>query len=184
MAYEIKPISASEFVTSKTKLPRFQRKQTWGPKDNFKLCISVFKKYPIGVVIINQRKKEDYLLDGRQRLNALRLMYSNPVEIYNWAKSYIGIKPNWSEEQIREGFWVKIDEYMRSGAEDNSTATSSDLSANNDEEEVGSSQTVVDDDFSFDENEQKENLALLLDIILLMHKDKWKTIFDFRKPVG
>ncbi|MDT8718070.1 DUF262 domain-containing protein [Clostridium sp. 19966] len=56
------------------KLPRFQRKQTWKPTDNFKLCISVFKGYPIGVVIINSCNKPDridWLLDGRQRRHAL-----------------------------------------------------------------------------------------------------------------
>lgn len=46
--YEIRPETLKTFVENpEIKLPRFQRKQTWNEIDNFKLCISLFKKYPI-----------------------------------------------------------------------------------------------------------------------------------------
>ena len=87
MSYVIESKTVKEFISMDTALPRFQRKQTWGPKDNFKLCISVFKDYPIGVVIINNSGKY-WVLDGRQRLNALVNMSKSPTEVYKWAQKF------------------------------------------------------------------------------------------------
>ena len=53
MAFGISENTTSYFLNNKIDLPRFQRKATWDERDNFKLCISVFKGYPIGVIIMN-----------------------------------------------------------------------------------------------------------------------------------
>ena len=90
----------------KIRFPRFQRKKTWDNKDNFKLCISIFKGYPIGVVIINELGGYEYLLDGRQRLNALRLMKSDPKEVYRWAKSFVGFSYSEDIEELKTKFWL------------------------------------------------------------------------------
>lgn len=81
--YEIRPETVKSFITDRNvRLPRFQRKQTWDPKKNFQLCISLFKEYPIGVCILSvdesKGKTVRWLLDGRQRKNALTKMYEDP----------------------------------------------------------------------------------------------------------
>ena len=78
--YEIRPESIKTFITDRNvKLPRFQRKQTWDDKKNFQLCISLFKEYPIGVSILSVDESKGrtirWLLDGRQRKNALAMMF-------------------------------------------------------------------------------------------------------------
>ena len=101
MAYKIEPKTVKEFIDMDTSLPRFQRKQTWKPKDNFKLCISVFKDYPVGVVIINNSAGKNWILDGRQRLNALSKINKNPREVYDWARSFIGFKNADAEDVVK-----------------------------------------------------------------------------------
>lgn len=81
--YEIRPETVKTFIIDRNiKLPRFQRKQTWDEKKNFQLCISLFKEYPIGVCILSvdvtREKTVRWLLDGRQRKNALSLIYEDP----------------------------------------------------------------------------------------------------------
>lgn len=81
--YEIRPEAVKTFITDRSiQLPRFQRKQTWDAKKNFQLCISVFKGYPMGVCILSlendKGRTKRFLLDGRQRRNALTLMYETP----------------------------------------------------------------------------------------------------------
>ena len=118
--YQIKSETLLSYVTDpKIKLPRFQRKQTWKFKDNFALLISVFKKYPIGVSIINKQEEDGktvrFLLDGRQRRNALISAFKNPINIYDWTKSVIKveddvtkkigkIKSTTTEKEIIAGF--------------------------------------------------------------------------------
>ena len=76
--YGITSEKAIDIATANWSLPRFQRKRAWGDKERFKLCISIFKKYPIGTVVIkkeNLGEGEDsrfWLLDGRQRRDTIR----------------------------------------------------------------------------------------------------------------
>ncbi|MBQ5559229.1 MAG: DUF262 domain-containing protein, partial [Lachnospiraceae bacterium] len=114
--YEIRPESVKFFITDKNiRLPRFQRKQTWDEKKNFELCISLFKEYPLGVTIVNVEKKDGinirWLLDGRQRRNALVKLYEDPDNIYKWAKKYIKFKNNSQPQEICDMFWETINEY-------------------------------------------------------------------------
>lgn len=115
--YEIRPETVKTFITDRNiKLPRFQRKQTWDEKKNFQLCISLFKEYPIGVCILsvenNNNKTVRWLLDGRQRKNALSLIYEDPENIYNWGKKFIGFKNSDQPSELEEKFWNKIYKYI------------------------------------------------------------------------
>lgn len=120
-SYEIRPESIKTFIEDRTvKLPRFQRKQTWDEKKDFALAISVFKGFPLGVVVINKeidnRKPLKWLLDGRQRRNALTNMLLDPEAIYDWARRFVGFKQSAEATDIEEQYWKKIEEYL--GADD------------------------------------------------------------------
>lgn len=121
--YHIKPESIKAFLDDDTiRLPRFQRKQTWKDEQNFKLVISVFKDFPLGVTIINKatynRKTTRWLLDGRQRRYALMQMSTNPENLYEWGKRFIKIKSNDSESDIRDKFWNVVEAYLNNGDDD------------------------------------------------------------------
>ena len=120
-SYEIRPESIKTFIEDRTvKLPRFQRKQTWDEKKDFALAISVFKGFPLGVVVINKevenRKPLKWLLDGRQRRNALTNMLLDPEAIYVWARRFVGFKQSAEATDIEDLYWKKIEEYL--GADD------------------------------------------------------------------
>lgn len=115
--YHIKGESILTFLEDQTiRLPRFQRKQTWNNDQNFKLAISLFKDFPIGVTIINKQslggKSTRWLLDGRQRRNALEKIYQDPENIYLWARKYLGLKNSDQLTDVQEKFWSKIDTYI------------------------------------------------------------------------
>ena len=160
VAFGISEGTTSYFINNKIELPRFQRKATWKEKDNFELCISVFKGYPIGVIIVNEMGKEGkkYLLDGRQRRNALLSMYQNPVKVYEWAQKFIGLKSNMQEAEVRDKFAEKIHMYLQSEFE-----RSTEESESNEYDEVG------DNVPTFDVDLQSANMHALLDLILLVH---------------
>lgn len=176
---------------SELKLPRFQRKATWNKKQNFELCISVFQDYPVGVVIVNKERNASWLLDGRQRRNALKLMRENPVEVYNWAKAYIGFNQREDEGEIIRLYWDKVEKYLQK--EDRPTTEK------NDDNDDDNNNVVVDDEeinvydeddeeeleSSFDSEKQKQGLKLLLDIVLMVHQIKqgisrWEKTFDYK----
>ena len=180
MAFGISENTTSYFINNKIDLPRFQRKATWKDDDNFKLCISVFKGYPIGVVIVNETGTKKFLLDGRQRRNALIKMYDDPVEVYKWATKFIGIKGNMLEEEVKDRFSEKISEYLQSEFNKSTEETTE-----NDENDM-----VVDDEVgkSFDADLQSENMHALLDLILLVHgrysqTNRFAGVFKFNKII-
>ena len=113
--YEIRPESLKTFITANNiKLPRFQRKQTWDAKKNFELCISVFKNYPIGVSILSVDESRNssvrWLLDGRQRRNALKLMFDDPENVYNWAQKFIKFRNGDQPHELQEKYWDKVND--------------------------------------------------------------------------
>ncbi|MDP2452973.1 MULTISPECIES: DUF262 domain-containing protein [unclassified Kaistella] len=121
--YQVKPETILTFLNDHTiRFPRFQRKQTWKAEQNLKLAISVFKSYPIGVTIINKQafgsKSTRWLLDGRQRRNALLLMQQNPENIYEWSKKFFGLKNTDQHQDIKDKFWDKIADYLNDSDED------------------------------------------------------------------
>lgn len=175
--YEIRPESIKTFITDRNvKLPRFQRKQTWDEKKNFQLCISLFKEYPIGVCILSVEESKSktvrWLLDGRQRKNALAMMYDDPENIYNWAKRFIGFKNSDQPSELEEKFTSKINEYIEADLDD--------------EFEI---ESMEDEDNSVASDENDENiisngtygLDFLLDIIKIIH-NKQKKNTGFTKP--
>lgn len=121
--YKIEPESIKTFLDdSSVRFPRFQRKQTWNSDQNFKLAISVFKDFPLGVTIINRAiynsMSTRWLLDGRQRRNALSLMYANPENLYDWSKKFVGIKPGDQPSDITRKFWAAVESYLNDGDEE------------------------------------------------------------------
>ena len=168
--YEIRPETLKTFVTLRNiKLPRFQRKQTWDEKKNFELCISVFKQYPIGVIILSEDTDRTgtvkWLLDGRQRRNALKEMYDDPEVIYHWAQKFIKFKNNIQPLDLQDKFNDKISEFLEA----------------EDEVYVNENEAIVDEgvcETLTDENEEDDidqtfdiqnGLSLLFDIIRVSH---------------
>ncbi len=166
MSYSIETRTVTEFVTDNTiRLPRFQRKSTWKPDQNFELAISMFKEYPLGVIVINDERGTSWLLDGRQRRNALKELRNNPDTVYDAAKNYIKFKPNESEDTLKAKFWQKVDAYLVAYA-----AMSDDerKSMGDDFDYTGSD---LDED-GIDRKRQQEGLSVLLEIILMVHQKK------------
>lgn len=157
MPYSIVESKAQAFIDETLKLPRYQRKQTWGPEDNFKLCISIFKGYPIGVVIINYNNDEGFLLDGRQRKNALTLMKEDPILLYMWAKKFLGLKDNDTDSTVRDKFTEKINLYLQDVDKTNEDETDVDSAI-----EEGIERSISSDI-------QSKNLEVLTNLILLIH---------------
>lgn len=183
MAFGISENTTSYFINNKIDLPRFQRKATWKENDNFKLCISVFKGYPIGVVIVNEMGKQGkkYLLDGRQRRNALTTMYSNPVAVYTWARKFVGFNDNTSEDEVKEKFREKISEYLQTEF-DKATEDAEVL------QEALENEEALTVEKTFDAGIQGENMHLLLDLILMVHNkfkksNRFEGIFKFDKLI-
>lgn len=185
--YEIRPESLKNFIEdTNIQLPRFQRKQTWDDKKNFELVISIFKEYPMGVSILNVEDvdgvKTRWLLDGRQRRNALQKFYEDPENVYLWAKKYLGLKTSDQLQDVDDKFWDSINEYL----EDDEV-----------EEELNISDSDNNLDFEVERNEDegpvydsaKTGLELLLHIIKMTHNKNSKFSgftrpFDFSKEIG
>lgn len=120
--YQIRPESVLTFLEdTSVRFPRFQRKQTWKEDQNIKLIISLFKNFPIGITIINKeslgRKSTKWLLDGRQRRNALEKMYQDPENIYVWAKKYFKLSGNDQPQDVKQKFWDEMEAYLNEGDE-------------------------------------------------------------------
>lgn len=181
MSYIIEPMSLITFLDeTKLRLPRFQRKSTWDKKQNFELAISIFQDYPVGVVIINQEQRVSWLLDGRQRRNALISMRNDPVELYEWARNYIGFKKTADPQDIKELYWGKVEEYLQT--EESDEVRENEYESEDDEDIA---EDIPEED-SFDSTKQRQGLQTLLDLILMVHQIKsvgsrWEQIFDFRK---
>jgi hypothetical protein len=170
MAYHINELKVTDFIGDTTiKLPRFQRRQAWDVKKDFGLCVSMFKGYPLGVVIYNHTKvgtKDiNYLLDGRQRRSALKNLIENPSKLYQAAIRYLGIKANVSDAELDEAYWVKIGTYLNQST-DNLDAVESD------EDET---------DSDIDADTQKGNLKLLLEYLHLLHGNSKKDVTALEK---
>ncbi|AUZ04057.2 hypothetical protein ADP71_02370 [Vitreoscilla sp. C1] len=176
--YEIRPESLITFVTdSNIKLPRFQRKQTWDDKKNFELCISLFKEYPIGVTILNidntQNHTTRWLLDGRQRRNALTQFYNDPENIYNWAKKYIGFLNKDQPDEVEKKFWEKITEYLEDEEIISAEVEQKNSSVNAIEDNSEADPSLEDSENSDIPTQNLYGLNLLIRIIRLTHhKDK------------
>lgn len=168
------------FRGKQTSTSEISEESDMGQKQNFELAISVFQDYPVGVVIVNQEQKISWLLDGRQRRSALSTMRDNPVELYEWARSYIGFGKTADELEVKTTYWEKVEYYLQT----EETTEEDDDSINQYEEDDGTAQD--EEENSFDSTKQRKGLQTLLDIILMVHQNKpsgskWEQTFDFRK---
>lgn len=176
--YETKAQSLKSFVEdSSIKLPRFQRKLTWNKKKNFFLAVSVIKNYPLGVTIL--RVEQDpktklttkWLLDGRQRRNALQQMLTDPVQIYEWARVALGIKGNDNTASIQDKFRKKIEEYIEI-----EPYSEEERNFNNDQESTTLEVENIEMESTFQEDtlesEPIKDLEFLLGIVILAHNGK------------
>lgn len=167
MSYSIETRTVTEFVTdSNIRLPRFQRKSTWKPSQNFELAISMFKEYPLGVIVINDEKGTSWLLDGRQRRNALKELRDNPDLVYDAAKTYIKFKSNEPEDSLKEKFWQKVDSYLVNYA----AMSDEEIAQAEGNEDMGEEDPANED--GINRARQQEGLKTLLDIILMVHQKK------------
>jgi len=120
-----------------------------------------------------------WLLDGRQRRNALTQFYKDPESIYTWAKKFIGFKANDQLHDLEEKFWEKLNIYLEEDEEKNEE----DDIADNEEEQntVDTSELVYD--------QSQGGIDLLLHIIKLVHNKTNKHSgftrpFDFSKEIS
>ena len=185
--YKIEPLALDKFINDKNyKLPRYQRKDTWKADQYFKLCISLFQGYPIGVSIVNSKDNIFWLLDGRQRRTCLKTLAENPVTVYEWAKKFCNLKTSDSPLEVREKFFYEVKRYLGSDTVNDSEnpdgQESTDDSPENDEEiEIADfEETDKDADTTI-----FRNLTKLLDYILMVHpgttkSNSWFKAFDFK----
>jgi hypothetical protein len=188
--YEIRPESVKTFIEDRSiKLPRFQRKQTWDEKKNFSLLISVFKKFPLGVIVVNKEKSNrlftKWLLDGRQRRNALMQIQVDPECLYIWARKFIGFKSNDQPSEIEDKYWEKIEKHLGEEQQESNEQDESNVddNANLDEGDESDNDIAEDDGEKVlvEVREGFRDLELLLEFILLIHK-KTKKFSGFSKP--
>lgn len=189
--YEIRPESVKTFVEDNSiKLPRFQRKQTWDDKKNFELCISIFKEYPMGVCILNLEKQNGvetkWLLDGRQRRNALSTIWDDPEQIYIWAKKWLKLKNNDQLADVEEKFWEGLNEYLEEDIIENDEKDDNDIEQNNENNDDLDDSLSTSEEVEFNLNSY--GLEFLLEIIKLIHNKTTKFSgftrpFDFTKLI-
>ncbi|MCM3217787.1 DUF262 domain-containing protein [Niallia taxi] len=209
--YQINSQSAKTLTDGgNVRLPRFQRKQTWNDKKNFMLCISIFNDYPIGMFVLNREKLKTkngivdtlWLLDGRQRRNALTKILDNPENIYTWAKAYIKFKNTDAENEIEDKFWGAVTAHLETDEDNESDKNDNSPSTETGEIESDTIEIIDDDDYDESDlglivdsseevaatlegstNDIKTNLGLklLLQIIITCHKINKKNS-GFSKP--
>lgn len=192
--YEIRPESIKTFITANNiQLPRFQRKQTWDAKKNFELCISVFKNYPIGVSILsvdtNRNKPVRWLLDGRQRRNALKQLFEDPENVYFWAQKFVKFKNNDQPQELMDKYWEKIDEFLEKEDEPTETESSEALQEDDIQDNDENLPDEVDTTEDSTNADLRDGLNLLFEIIRLCHNKTQKGTgftapFDFSKCVN
>ncbi|WP_226556633.1 DUF262 domain-containing protein [Priestia aryabhattai] len=209
--YEVDNVSYLNYAQGRDiRLPRFQRKDVWKAEKQFALMISLFKGYPIGVVVLNEEKAlhkrrglitTSWLLDGRQRRTTLISAYSNPEVIYEWAKKFIKFSNSSHPEEVKDAFWKKLEGYLEQDDENLVIVEDTEFEDNNDDllnvlrDEDMLEEIEDDDELIYDENgnesaedaysnlnlRQDIGLNMLLEIILMCHK-KTKTGTNYTKP--
>lgn len=186
--YTPTPKTAYEIVTNTNlKLPRFQRKQAWKDADRFKLCISLFKGYPLGTIVERRENKISWLLDGRQRRDTLVQML-DPVNVYKWAQSFLKFKIKDDESEIKRLFYHHLNEFLYKGDESEEKHKDDELEEetfdigeiNEDADSESGKESFSSISCILDQEDEKE-LEDLLFIILSVHKTTDKSS-EFTKP--
>lgn len=185
--YHIKSYTIREFIEDEQIiLPRYQRKKTWDALKNFQLCISVFKQYPIGVCILSEMNSPSgevrkYLLDGRQRRDALTDIYNDPENIYKWAMKFLKFNKSTNDSDLRNLFYKKVQAFLekeesRNSSTGNSTdgnVPSSELVSDPTFDELGLNDDVSNEfDVALEEQEEistSDGLNVLCELIVNTH---------------
>ncbi len=184
--YDIFPKSLKEFIEdSSIRLPRFQRKASWDYKKRFELALSIFKNYPLGASILskeidNNSNLTEWLLDGRQRRDTLKMMYWNPNELYSWAKKYLPIKKGISVDEIKTVFDVKVADFIEevdknkhskieeeNGYEENDNLESD----SEDETEISAQDLQSEQEINLTDQQELDTLLSLINIAYLYKKN-------------
>ncbi len=197
--YEYSPSTAKAFaLDDRIHLPRFQRKITWDASRDFVLAVSVFKGYPLGVVVLNETTSPEaglikWLLDGRQRRTAFIQMLENPENLYDWARKFLRIKKADTEAEIIEKFWQKIREQLGSDVETSENSSDAEGTVIIEQDSDGDPQQMdqVDESTPSEVSAQKPvlmsgdktmgHLDELLEIILSVHP-KQVVASNFSRP--
>jgi hypothetical protein len=118
LTYTIEPRVVTDFLKERLELPVFQRAPSWKDRQNFNLLLSVFKGFPIGVVVVSSEDggSRKVLLDGRQRREALAKM-TDPDAIAHWAFRSLRLRghrlsKNASDEDWESAFWARVEEFL------------------------------------------------------------------------
>jgi len=179
--WNAKELQISKFVEAQDLLlPRFQRKSTWNAKKDFLLALSFFRGLPLGAIVIKEGAPggNRYLLDGRQRWEALKGI-QDPETVYGWAKSALGIRRGWTEQQLVAAYRKAVEDYFG--------ADPSDTSEDPDQPAPAVSEVVEEDEESdvdqgpanaasanegteaVDAGAKHQGIEELLEILLLVH---------------
>ena len=131
--------------------------------------LAYLRNNPVGVTILNVEKNESsttrWLLDGRQRRNALTQFYNNPENVYDWAKKYIGFSNSDQLHELEDKFWIKISEYLED--DDNLTEFGDEIESVHIDEDESDNLDESNTPDSYDKS--ISGLNLLLHIIKLTH---------------
>lgn len=191
--YSVKAFDIKAFITDgRIKLPRFQRKKTWTEVDNFKLCISLFKDYPMGVCIVSTESVNGriikFLLDGRQRREALTLLNNDPENLYRWAMRFIKFTKGDSDEVVTDKFYDVIGAFLEEESEEEHQSQDNDVLIEEDLPLLDDTDSVEEEEEEVDISLPSDGLELLLKLILKTHHwtkrgSGFTLPFDFSKYV-
>ena len=173
MPYTIEPRAVTDFLKEKLELPVFQRAPSWKERQNFNLLLSVFKGFPIGVVVVSSEMSGSrrVLLDGRQRREALAQM-TDPEAIAHWAFKTLRLRgkrlgKNATSEEWKEAFWGRVEEFLGNqeaepvGIEDMTTSDGSEAKPEEPDDDADEADALMpeDDQDEEDDDESAGNLT-------------------------
>ncbi len=177
--YEYDSYEALSFVNdSAIRLPRFQRKRSWDEAKGFGLIVSLIKKYPLGVVVLNKDKGTKWLLDGRQRRWALGAMLDDPHSVYRWSCKFFKIKIKDTPKEYREKYWDGLTQYI--GANSDESEESDEIEGRID----FNNQVVGEEVVAIGKRADMAPFAELLDYLVEVHSakstDYFSQLFDVK----
>lgn len=195
MSYKIDSTTLKDYVSDKwIKIPRFQRAKTWNEKQKFELVLSVFKRYPLGCVILCKEKGQNYkyLIDGRQRYSALQEMLTSPDVVYGWAQKYLCLKKGDKSNDISDKFWEKVRDFTDYSPNDElESSTDSEYEDEDQSEETTDNDSSTSNDDSSDfSDENDDSLGKLLALIQFCNSYKNANnigplyAFEFKKYIA
>jgi len=108
-------------VKKKIDIPEFQRDFVWSDNQIEMLIESIYKGYPIGLIILWQEGKKLYVLDGQQRILSLVLIKEGKVETRGKLEiRYVWFNPEPEKEAFKvtkkkrkpRGKWLNVSEIL------------------------------------------------------------------------